>query len=786
MIVKKTCIVAVVLLFTLSFFANAQVTIYKNNIKTPTDVDSAELPVWNIGNYWKYVMDFDFIAREGSSITFSVNAAIENMYAALTSIQNINDEEIYVLTLDGDIHGKISLFNIELEIADFNGDFWGDAYIGKNTLGIKKFEFEVDGQVKIPILGWKHMYFKMIMDFDPCFDFFDFPIDINEAPWDVHIDEASLTAYVDVDVPFGEQDFSSSLMFNDVISAEGTESVEVPAGSYDSIIIEGTWGYLSNLWYAPDVGYLVKVDEGLNWENGSIQSVFHLNLIETNYDVGNDPPNPPDKPYGAQDGEVENEYTYLTKGTDPNGDNIEYLFEWGDGSDSNWLGPYASGTTVSASHIWHNKGFYNVKVKIKDAFGLESCWSEPLPVLIKGYPNVEVTIYSININQETDPIDIGSEPELYYTVSCLSQGMSSPPQTFCNTDDGTYEGEWNEASFWEPNKDHEFKGYSRNTTINIKLMDYDDRWDDPLNGADDLADVSGCKGGGVDNDVSFERGAIYHGTYDLAEKQLKPYQTGAADENADYVFKQDSYYITSGENQPDSSENKDENDAEVRFKLDSDYMHPDATAILVDEYEKIRPNQKLNFNAVVKYGTPYYSWHWDFGDEGTSTKQNPDHVYTKSGTYSVILTLTDGFEQTSTDTIEIVVENNNPVLTKDKVQWTGNGGLDDTFTFSVHYLDSDGDSPFVKDVVIDENAYMLSGFGSNNDYTLDLIGSAIGQGNHKFYFHFDDGYGGSVTTPEKTFSVVKSKGFSKSLYTFFENLMQTFSIFQKFIFHFFN
>ena len=35
------------------------------------------------------------------------------------------------------------------------------------------------------------------------------------------------------------------------------------------------------------------------------------------------------------------------------------------------------------------------------------------------------------------------------------------------------------------------------------------------------------------------------------------------------------------------------------------------------------------------------SWAWDFGDDATSTAQNPTHAYTAIGTYTVTLTVTD-------------------------------------------------------------------------------------------------------------------------------------------------
>ncbi|MCX6664239.1 MAG: PKD domain-containing protein, partial [Euryarchaeota archaeon] len=66
--------------------------------------------------------------------------------------------------------------------------------------------------------------------------------------------------------------------------------------------------------------------------------------------------------------------------TDIDGDQIYYLFDWGDGNDSGWMGPYNSGDICKESHIWSTKGNYAVKVKAKDTFGAESPWSDPLPI----------------------------------------------------------------------------------------------------------------------------------------------------------------------------------------------------------------------------------------------------------------------------------------------------------------------------------------------------------------------------------------------------------------------
>jgi hypothetical protein len=97
--------------------------------------------------------------------------------------------------------------------------------------------------------------------------------------------------------------------------------------------------------------------------------------------IGNDPPNTPEKPSGRTTGRIGVEYTYKTSAVDPDGDQVYYKWDWGDGSFSDWLGPVNSGEEASASHAW-SEGSYNIKVKARDDLELESEWSQSLAVSI--------------------------------------------------------------------------------------------------------------------------------------------------------------------------------------------------------------------------------------------------------------------------------------------------------------------------------------------------------------------------------------------------------------------
>ena len=94
-------------------------------------------------------------------------------------------------------------------------------------------------------------------------------------------------------------------------------------------------------------------------------------------------PNKPAKPSGPATGKVGTSYTYTTSAIEPNGEQVYYLFDWGDGTTSDWIGPYTSGTSGSADHKWSSHDVFLVKSIAKDENGAIGTWSDPLTVTIQ-------------------------------------------------------------------------------------------------------------------------------------------------------------------------------------------------------------------------------------------------------------------------------------------------------------------------------------------------------------------------------------------------------------------
>jgi len=110
------------------------------------------------------------------------------------------------------------------------------------------------------------------------------------------------------------------------------------------------------------------------------QSDFSSAKIIVIVSIDNDPPEKPDAPTGKTFCKVGISYSYSASTTDPDGDRIYYMFDWDDGTITEWTGPYSTDQPISMSHIWDVKGTYQIKVKAKDEHCEESEWSDPLPI----------------------------------------------------------------------------------------------------------------------------------------------------------------------------------------------------------------------------------------------------------------------------------------------------------------------------------------------------------------------------------------------------------------------
>jgi hypothetical protein len=119
----------------------------------------------------------------------------------------------------------------------------------------------------------------------------------------------------------------------------------------------------------------------------------------------------PDKPTidGAKEGNINTEYDYTFVTTDPETHDVYFFIEWGDDTNSGWIGPYSSGQQIIVPHSWEKKGEYLIAAKANDTYGAESNWSEftvtmprtktvsssPLMRFLKRYPLTNILLQKL-------------------------------------------------------------------------------------------------------------------------------------------------------------------------------------------------------------------------------------------------------------------------------------------------------------------------------------------------------------------------------------------------------
>jgi len=144
------------------------------------------------------------------------------------------------------------------------------------------------------------------------------------------------------------------------------------------------------MWYS--------IDEGDTWTNKSVSSkpgsyeiyykkhaqpIFRENITWDmcfkTYGYDNLPPNEP-VIFGPICGKPLVEYDFSFNSTDPEGDAVMYIIDWGD-NNSEWTEYGDSGEEIILKHNWDVAGKYTIKAKAIDNHNAESGWTE-FPITI--------------------------------------------------------------------------------------------------------------------------------------------------------------------------------------------------------------------------------------------------------------------------------------------------------------------------------------------------------------------------------------------------------------------
>jgi len=113
-------------------------------------------------------------------------------------------------------------------------------------------------------------------------------------------------------------------------------------------------------------------DNGI--DSGSVY-VFHKNQ----------PPNLPTID-GPASGKAGTSYNYNFVTVEPEGDEVYYWIEWGDGSPATeWAGPYPSGQVAIVSHTFTKKGTFTIRCQAKDSYNATSDWGQLEVTMPKSY-----------------------------------------------------------------------------------------------------------------------------------------------------------------------------------------------------------------------------------------------------------------------------------------------------------------------------------------------------------------------------------------------------------------
>ena len=214
----------------------------------------------------------------------------------------------------------------------------------------------------------------------------------------------TITVTNDTEGKTASKDFSVKGLYGSVTTSVGNDK-EIFVNSTEKIIVTVNYGQYAEVhvtYFDEDWAFISCLNDtiGDNTAGNGLNGIFEFDITKDDIDnevgyivvaasaganymydiveVVLSHPYKPQTPTGKKNGKIGQTYAYTTKTIDPEGGQVYYIWDWGDGNFSEWLGPYDSGVIANAENIWSEKGTYEIKVKAKNIYNRESGWSDPL------------------------------------------------------------------------------------------------------------------------------------------------------------------------------------------------------------------------------------------------------------------------------------------------------------------------------------------------------------------------------------------------------------------------
>jgi len=386
-------IISILLGFILLFSIPPYFTEGKDSVKS--------IPRWNVGDKWIYQGDGNY-SFEDTEGTIRVDATIDDLTLEVSDI----DGGYYTLSLTGDIgvkaYIKIESINLETTIKFSMGKIDGTFIISQSHLGIKEAILNLSGVIIISLAPLPLPFtIGMSGEFSPEWRILDFPLMENKE-WNTSATTLLFNVSEDL-FNFMENllDIFSSFLpqeYREIIQeliemmkemfpmkidmpavhmkCEGEREVKVKAGTYNAFLINVE--DILPLYFAEYLANFIKVNYCEQDYAGNVD--VDVELASTSYSPPG-APEPPSKPSGKTRVIKGREYEYSVSCTDPNGSMLSYGWDWdGDEIVDEWTAFYPSGEIARINHTWQERGKYEVRVKAKNEYGLESKWSDALTV----------------------------------------------------------------------------------------------------------------------------------------------------------------------------------------------------------------------------------------------------------------------------------------------------------------------------------------------------------------------------------------------------------------------